>query len=38
MYESKGTSNKAKKYQMILEKTSPSGNVIDKHTIEAYGW
>jgi hypothetical protein len=38
MYESKGTSNKVKKYQMILEKTVPSGNVIDRHTIDAYGW
>ena len=38
MYDSKGTSGKTKKYQMILEKTGPSGNVIAKHTLDAYGW
>jgi hypothetical protein len=38
MYESKGTSGKGKKYQLILEKTSPAGNLVAKHTLEAYGW
>jgi hypothetical protein len=38
MYDSRGTSGKTKKYQMILEKKGPSGNVIAKHNIEAFGW
>lgn len=37
MYEGKGTA-KGKKYQLLLEKHGPSGNVIDTFGIEAYGW
>jgi hypothetical protein len=37
MYGSKGTA-KGKKYQLLLEKHTPSGNVIDQYAIEAYGW
>jgi hypothetical protein len=38
MFESNGTSGKAKKYQLILQKTGPSGNVISTHPLDAFGW